>query len=59
MSIRQLLLIVAIVLLVLALVCLLSPTTIAGANWAAWLVSALISWMLGELVSGAGIVLKR
>lgn len=39
-----------IVLLVLALICLIAPTTIAGANWSVWLVSALLAWALDTVI---------
>lgn len=42
----------AVVLLILALVCLVGSTTIAGANWETWLVAALLSWALDELLGG-------
>ena len=48
---NRILLVAAIVLLVLALVCLVAPTTIAGADWSTWLVAALLSWMLDQLLS--------
>ena len=48
---NRILLVAAIVLFVLALVCLIAPTTIAGADWPTWLVAALLSWMLDQLLS--------
>jgi hypothetical protein len=47
-------LIAALVCLVLSLVCLLSPTTIVGAPWQAWLVGALLSWCLDQLLGSVG-----
>ena len=46
------LLVVALVLLIMSLVCILAPTTIAGADWTAWLVSAFIAWVLDAAFFG-------
>ena len=51
-SISRILLVIALALLVLALICLVAPTTIAGASWPTWLVAALISWCLDQLLGG-------
>ena len=49
---NKLLLIATVVLLILALICLVAPTTIAGANWPTWLVGALLAWALDQLLGG-------
>ena len=46
-----------IILLILALICLIVPTTIAGASWATWLVSALLAWAL-DTVLGSSVVIR-
>lgn len=51
-SMPRVLLVIALALLVLALICLVAPTTIAGASWPTWLVAALISWLLDQLLGG-------
>ena len=51
-SIPRILLVAALVLLVMSLVCLLVPTTIAGADWSVWLVSAFIAWVLDAAFFG-------
>jgi hypothetical protein len=45
-TVPRILLVIALALLIMSLVCLLVPTTIAGAGWSVWLVSAFIAWLL-------------
>jgi hypothetical protein len=51
-SMPRILLVITLGLLVLALVCLVAPTTIAGASWPTWLIAALISWVLDQMLGG-------
>lgn len=46
---RFFLLIAIVVCFILALVCLLVPTTIVGVNWPGWLISALLGWAIDDL----------
>jgi len=53
------LLVVAAILFVLALVCLVAPTTLAGASWQTWLVSGLLSWALDQLLGGYAVPVRK
>ncbi len=48
----RLLLFIAVVLLVLALICLLVPTAIAGQGWPTWTVAGLLFWAIDSLLGG-------
>ena len=52
-SMPRILLVITLVLLVFALICTISTAgTILGAVWSTWLVAALISWCLDQLLGG-------
>lgn len=46
----RLFLFAAVVLFILAVICLAVPTTIAGATWPTWLCSGLLAWALDALL---------
>lgn len=48
---NRIFLIITTILLILSLACLVGKTTIAGAAWTTWLVSALLAWSLDQLLS--------
>lgn len=48
----RLLILAAVVMFVLALICLAVPTVVAGAKWEVWLVAGLLSWALDTLLGG-------
>lgn len=48
----RILLVAALVCFILALLCLIIPTTIANANWPTWLMAGLIAWVLDALTGG-------
>ena len=48
----RILLVIAIVLAIVALICLVAPTTIAGAGWPTWLVASWLSFLLDAATGG-------
>ena len=46
----RILLLAALVLFVLALICAITPTTIAGASYPTWAIAGFIAWVLDQLV---------
>ena len=50
-TVPKLFLLIALVLFVLALICAIGPTTIAGASYPTWAIGGFISWLVALLAA--------